>query len=250
MAGCRFSVLTSLDRCYVAALIECRARWSFTIDAVVLLPDHMHTIWTLPTNDANYSRRWGWIKKEFTKGWLAAGQEELPVSSGRARKRYHGVFQPRFWEHMIRDEDDFIRHADYIHFNPVKHGYVRCAWDWEWSSFRSQVAKGWYFREWRRRRCRLVRSHCCTSRGIGRRSGRARQGCRSGCARRERVHVGHVLTDRMERVSGWSECRAQPDLLWLVELQHLFHALDELRVGRADGGDERASPRRRGQQRA
>jgi putative transposase len=127
---------------------ECRARWPFTIDAIVLLPDHLHTIWTLPEADASYSRRWGWLKKEFTKGWLEAGNAEQPVSAGRERKRYRGVFQPRFWEHLIRDEDDFIRHADYIHFNPVKHGYAKSAWDWEWSSFRQQVSKGWYPQDW------------------------------------------------------------------------------------------------------
>ena len=130
------------------SLTEYQTRWPFTIDAVVLLPDHLHTLWTLPPADADYSRRWAWIKKEFTKGWLACGRAEQPVSDGRARKGYRGVLQPRFWEHTVRDEDDFARHADYIHSNPVKHGYVRSPKDWEWSSFRQQVAKGWYPEDW------------------------------------------------------------------------------------------------------
>ncbi len=135
------------------SLIGCQARWPFVIEAIVLLPDHLHTLWTLPPEDANYSRRWGWIKKEFTKSWLALGHSEQSISAGRARKRYHGVFQPRFWEHTIRDEGDFTRHADYIHSNPVKHGYVASPKDWEWSSFRQQVAKGWYPEDWGTTEC-------------------------------------------------------------------------------------------------
>jgi putative transposase len=129
-------------------LIECNDRWPFTISAIVLLPDHLHTVWILPHGDANYSRRWGWIKKEFTKAWLSAGHSEQPVSPGRVHKRQHGVFQPRFWEHLIRDEDDFERHADYIHYNPVKHGYVASPRDWEWSSFHRYVTAGAYSAEW------------------------------------------------------------------------------------------------------
>jgi putative transposase len=131
-----------------AALRGCMARWPFALDAIVLLPDHLHALWTLPPDDANYSRRWGWVKKEFTKAWLAGGNPERAVSAGRAAKRQRGVLQPRFWEHLIRDEADFERHADYIHYNPVKHGYAEAPRDWRWSSFRRFVAGGAYPDDW------------------------------------------------------------------------------------------------------
>jgi putative transposase len=129
-------------------LKECDERWPFTISAIVLLPDHLHTLWSLPQGDDKYSRRWGWIKKEFTKAWLGSGHPEQLVSAGRARKRQHGVFQPRFWEHLIRDEEDFERHADYIHYNPVKHRYVASPRDWSWSSFHRYVKAGIYPIDW------------------------------------------------------------------------------------------------------
>jgi putative transposase len=129
-------------------LLTCNARWPFTTDAMVLLPDHLHVVWTLPPGDANYSRRWGWIKKEFTKGWLTAGGVEQAVSPGRARKRQHGVLQPRFWEHAIRDDDDYERHMDDVHYNPVKHGYVHLPREWKWSTFHRWVGAGVYPPDW------------------------------------------------------------------------------------------------------
>lgn len=129
-------------------LVACAARWPFITDAIILLPDHLHAVWTLPAGDANYSRRWGWVKKEFTKGWLASGGNEQPVSPGRVAKRRHGVFQPRFWEHAIRDDTDFANHLDYIHYNPVKHGYAVRPGDWPWSSFHRWVEAGAYPPNW------------------------------------------------------------------------------------------------------
>src|SRR4051794_35432645 len=82
-----------------ALLRQCKARWPFSISAIVVLPDHLHTIWILPEGDDSYSRRWGWIKKEFTKEWLKRGHTEQQVSAGRERDRRRGVWQPRFWEH-------------------------------------------------------------------------------------------------------------------------------------------------------
>ncbi|HEX8203955.1 MAG TPA: transposase, partial [Isosphaeraceae bacterium] len=96
-------------------LRECRERWPFQIEAIVLLPEHLHTILTLPVGDARYSTRWGWIKKEFTSRWLAAGCVEQPRTEGRRRDGRRGVLQPKFWEHTLRDERDFERHFDYIH---------------------------------------------------------------------------------------------------------------------------------------
>lgn len=129
-------------------LQECQQRWPFTIDAIVLLPDHFHTIWTLPPDDKGYPKRWGWMKKEFTKAWVQQGNPENVVSHGRQRERRRGVWHPRFWEHVIRDEDDCEKHFDYVHYNPVKHGLVRSPRDWPWSSFHRWVKAGVYPENW------------------------------------------------------------------------------------------------------
>jgi putative transposase len=127
---------------------EAMTRWPFRWDAIVVLPDHLHAIWTLPSGDEDYSRRWGWIKKEFTKAWLASGGSEIDVSDSKHKDRRHGVWQRRFWEHTIRDDLDFERHCDYIHYNPVKHGLARCPRDWRDSSFARFVAAGDYSPDW------------------------------------------------------------------------------------------------------
>ncbi len=115
---------------------------------MVLAPDHLHTIWTLQPDDADYSRCWGWIKKEFTKEWLLLGGVEQAVTVGRRRERRRGIWQPRFWEHTIRDANDFERHFDYIHYNPVKHRLARCPHGWPWSSFHRWVRAGVYTDDW------------------------------------------------------------------------------------------------------
>jgi putative transposase len=129
-------------------LRECQTKWPFEINAIVLLPEHLHAIWTLPSGDAEYSRRWAWIKKEFTKEWLDSGGSEQAISLARAERRDHGVWQPRFWEHTIADEQDFDRHFDYLHYNPVKHGLVRSTSEWRASSFHRWVQAGVYDPEW------------------------------------------------------------------------------------------------------
>lgn len=129
-------------------LRRAKRRWPFTINAVVLLPDHLHVIWSLPPGDTDYSKRLGWIKKEFSKGWLAAGRAEQPVTNGMSRQGRRGVWQPRFWEHAIESEDDFERHFDYVHYNPVKHRLARCPRDWPWSSFHRWVRAGVYPLNW------------------------------------------------------------------------------------------------------
>ena len=128
----------------------CRTRWPFEMPAVVLLPDHLHAIWSLPPGDDAYSRRWGWIKKEFTKSYPAAGGKERHQSGGRQRDGRRGVWQPKFWEHTILDEDDFDRHMDYVHFNPVKHGLAPSPADWDASSFHRWVRVGVYPAGWGR----------------------------------------------------------------------------------------------------
>jgi putative transposase len=110
----------------------------FQIDAIVILPDHLHTVWRLPDGDTDYSLRWRLIKH-----YLATG-----VSAATNRHGEKRVWQRRFWEHAIRDQDDWRRHVDYVHYNPVKHGYVRRPGDWRWSSFEKGVRRGWYPSDW------------------------------------------------------------------------------------------------------
>jgi REP-associated tyrosine transposase len=112
------------------------AKSPFYIDAWAVLPEHRHCVWTLPENDADYSKRWRAIKTFFAKA-VSADQRD-----GR------GVWQNRFWEHTIRDETDYAAHMDYTHFNPVKHGLVQNVADWPFSSFRQCVAKGVYPTAW------------------------------------------------------------------------------------------------------
>lgn len=136
--------LSTLGDC----LRECQSRTPFTVDAIVVLPDHLHTIWSLPQGDSDYSARWGWIKKEFTQRWLNAGERSRSISAGRHAERRRGVWQPRFWEHVIEDEEGFDRHFNYVHYNPVKHGYVTCPHEWEASSFHRWVKAGVYDGDW------------------------------------------------------------------------------------------------------
>ncbi|MFQ5668762.1 MAG: transposase [Candidatus Binatia bacterium] len=123
-------------------------RWPFTIEALVLLPDHLHAIWSLPPGEDEYSKRWGWIEKEFTKWWLRSGGREQPQTAGRRRDRRRGVWLPKFWEHTLESEDDFERHFDYAHYNPLKHGYARCPRDWPCTSFHRWVRRGVYPEDW------------------------------------------------------------------------------------------------------
>jgi putative transposase len=127
-----------------AAVRKAMIRSPFHIDAWVVLPEHMHCLWTLPENDTNYSGRWWTIKTTFSKS-LAAIE---PRSSTMTKRGERGIWQRRFWEHTIRDERDYAAHMDYIHFNPVKHGLVANASDWPFSSFRRSVEKGFYPAGW------------------------------------------------------------------------------------------------------
>jgi putative transposase len=109
----------------------------------VVLPDHVHTIMTLPPRDADFPGRWRRIKGLFTRTAVAAG-----ATAARNRKGEYSLWQRRFWEHTIRDEEDFARHVDYIHFNPVKHGLVRRVRDWPYSSFHRYVRSGLLPADW------------------------------------------------------------------------------------------------------
>jgi putative transposase len=127
-----------------AAFRETRRRHPFTIDAMVVLPDHLHAIWTLPEADGDFANRWRLIKSAFSRT-LSSGER---ISKSRATKGERGIWQRRYWEHIIRDENDFARHVDYIHINPLKHGLVTRVADWPYSSFHRLVKLGVYPLDW------------------------------------------------------------------------------------------------------
>lgn len=130
------------------AISEVRDKSPFTIDAWVLLPDHLHCIWTLPPNDADFSSRWSRIKRlvsldcgnAYHRGeWMTTSKKKHPEST---------VWQRRFREHQILDEKDFNRNMDYVHYNPVKHGLSKNVADWPYSTFHRYVKKGVYASNW------------------------------------------------------------------------------------------------------
>lgn len=128
-----------------AAFARVRDDRPFAIDAIVVLPNHLHCIWTLPPDDADFSTRWRLIKSHFVR---ALPYQSERLSQRRVAKKERGIWQRRFWEHLIRDERDFRNHVDYIHFNPVKHGLVTRAADWPYSSFHHSVARGDLDADW------------------------------------------------------------------------------------------------------
>lgn len=130
------------------ALQTVRGRHPFAVRAIVLLPDHLHTIWELPPRDSHYSERWRLIKSAFTRTWLKQGGKSIAVTSSRDRSGEQGVWQRRFFEHTCRGEADLTRCVEYIHLNPVKHRLVTRVVDWPWSSFHRYMAEGHYSIDW------------------------------------------------------------------------------------------------------
>jgi putative transposase len=128
------------------AVNQARTTLPFKIDAWVLLPDHLHCVWTLPSQDDNFAAHWAIIKRRVGRecGALVGA---LPGIS-RSRRNEQAFWQRRFWEHQIRDDDDLTRHVDYIHWNPVKHGLVKSVRDWPYSTFHRYVAQGIYPNDW------------------------------------------------------------------------------------------------------
>jgi putative transposase len=118
--------------------MSAQTRDPFETIAICVLPDHLHAIWALPPDDTNFSLRWSLIKSGFSRG-LAADAHRTPSKLAR---RERGIWQHRYWEHAIRDDDGLAKHIDYIHFNPVKHGYVSKVADWPHSTFHRYVARG------------------------------------------------------------------------------------------------------------
>jgi len=126
-----------------ASFREIRRERPFQIEAIVVLPDHLHTVWTLPENDTDYSSRWRALKSRFTRRLRAQGAPLLANSKGE-----YTLWQRRYWEHTIRDDEDLEKHLDYIHYNPVKHSLVSRTADWPYSSFHRYVRRGWLPRDW------------------------------------------------------------------------------------------------------
>lgn len=138
--GCYFFTLALADRksdllvreidCLRAAFKTVKQNHPFEINAMVIMPDHLHCLWTLPPTDCDYSTRWALIKANFSRTIT----KTEPIEPTHLKKGERGIWQRRFWEHTIRDERDFYNHIEYIHNNPVKHGYVSNAQDWPYSS--------------------------------------------------------------------------------------------------------------------
>jgi putative transposase len=128
------------------ALRAVRDQHPFRIDALAVLPDHLHTLWTLPPDDADYALRWSLIKRQVSQSarhLIAQAQ-----SASRVKRREIGFWQRRYWEHQIHDDADFARHMDYVHYNPVKHGLVEQVRDWPYSTFHRHVRMKMYPIDW------------------------------------------------------------------------------------------------------
>lgn len=130
------------------AIAQTRVKWPFTIDAWVMLPDHLHCIWTLPDGDADFATRWNLIKRRTSRAVKDSHGKAARMTESRTARRELTFWQRRYWEHRIRDERDFERHADYIHYNPVKHGYTSSPLAWEYSSVHRYVRNGIYPADW------------------------------------------------------------------------------------------------------
>jgi len=128
------------------AIQTVRAKHPFAIHAWVLLPDHLHCVWSLPEGDDNFALRWRLIKLIVTK--QCRHLDCLHQDISRAKRKERTLWQRRYWEHRIRDEADYAAHCDYIHFNPVKHGLCERPDEWPWSTFHRFVQEGKYAAEW------------------------------------------------------------------------------------------------------
>ena len=134
----RSRILTDCIAALRCATAKVKHRHPFTIDAMVVLPDHLHAVWTLPVDDTDFSMRWRLIKSHFSRAMPDFDRR----SRSRIARRERGIWQRRFWEHAIRDETDYQRHVAYCYLNPVRHGWVRRVRDWPYSSFHRDVRAG------------------------------------------------------------------------------------------------------------
>jgi putative transposase len=124
-------------------VIDVRAKLPFVLDAKVVLPNHLHAAWTMPPDDFNYAKRLRLIKARFSKQLLNAG-----VNITKDNRGEYKLWQKRYWEHTIRDDKDFEAHVNYVHINPVKHGYVARAIDWPHSSIHRYIENGTIPEDW------------------------------------------------------------------------------------------------------
>lgn len=125
-----------------------KSEMPFHILGAVILPDHIHFLWQLPPDNADYSKRVGRLKALFTKLFKVENNLIQENSESRKKHRENNIWQRRFWEHTIKDEKDFEQHLDYIHYNPVKHNLVSCPHLWQYSSFNLWVKKNVYHQDW------------------------------------------------------------------------------------------------------
>lgn len=153
--GCHFFTVVTWNRsplfrnemarcCLRRAWNAVRQRRPFEVVALCLLPDHLHCTWQLPEGDAEYSRRWAAIKAVFSREYLRGGGREGRRNGSRHRREEVAIWQRRFWEHQIRGLRDMEKHVDYIHWNPVKHGFVDDPSDWPWSTYHRYMREGYY----------------------------------------------------------------------------------------------------------
>jgi putative transposase len=155
--ACYFFMVIAYDRrklfssewarqCLREALLQTQSRYPYQSVAFCLMPEHLHCIWKLPLDDANFSIRWSLTKGLFTRRYRLRTARREPTSASHERKGEACIWQRRFWEHRIRDEHDLQKHVDYIHHNPVKHGLVQRMEDWPWSTYHQYVKEGLYGR--------------------------------------------------------------------------------------------------------
>jgi putative transposase len=130
-----------------AAIEQVRERRPFEVEAQVVMPDHIHAIWALPDDDCDYPTRWRLIKEAFTRAY-GPGRSLPARDAGRRARGERTVWQRRYWEHLVRDDEDFSAHVEYIHFNPVKHGFASAPRDWPHSTFLYWVGRGLYEASW------------------------------------------------------------------------------------------------------
>jgi putative transposase len=144
LADRRLRLLTEHIELLRTAFRYVQARHPFTVEAAVVLPDHLHAIWALREGDADFAMRWRLAKAAFSRALPPSER----ISNSRAGKGERGIWQRRYWEHTLRDERDFEHHVDYIHFNPVKHGHVSRVRDWPYWSFHRMVRQAVYPEDW------------------------------------------------------------------------------------------------------
>jgi len=130
------------------AILRTQENHPFKINAWALLPDHLHCIWTLPVDDPDFSTRWKLIKQYVSRDCQSEYQLQVSLPAAKRKRRESSIWQRRFWEHRIRSETDYNSHLDYLHFNPVKHGYCDTPSEWRYSSFHRHQAKGIYPINW------------------------------------------------------------------------------------------------------